>query len=109
MAFTEQQLEAIKYSGGNILVSASAGSGKTHTMIERLKRLIIKEGVSVKEVLAVTFTEAAATDMKDKLKKALSDAINDKNVDPQIINKLPEQLKEVAIADISTWQRPALV
>lgn len=109
MAFTEQQLEAIKYSGGNILVSASAGSGKTHTMIERLKRLIIEEGVSVKEVLAVTFTEAAAADMKEKLKKALSDAINNKidfsiykNVDPLIINKLSEQLKEVATADIST-------
>ena len=43
---TKEQLEVIKHNQGNILVSASAGSGKTHTMIERLKRLIIKENIS---------------------------------------------------------------
>mgnify|MGYP003290311977 CR=1 FL=1 len=50
------------------IYKASAGSGKTHTMIERLKRLIIQQGVDVTQILAVTFTEAAASDMKEKLK-----------------------------------------
>ena len=67
-----KQKEAIEFDGGNILVSASAGSGKTFTMIERVKRLILEKGVDVNSILAVTFTEAAASDMKAKLKKALS-------------------------------------
>ncbi len=109
MSFTKEQLDAILHSKGNLLVSASAGSGKTHTVIERLKRLIIQEGVKVSEVLAVTFTEAAATDMKDKLKKALINAVNGDYSrelygqlnDEQILN-LAEQLKEISTADIST-------
>ena len=109
MAFTKEQLEVVMHDDGDILVSASAGSGKTHTMIERLKRLIIQKGVSVNQVLAVTFTEAAATDMKEKLKSALSDAVNGKlddeiygSVDASVIEKLKYQLSEVATADIST-------
>ena len=47
---TLEQKEVIEHGAGNILVSASAGSGKTHTMIERLKRLIIDEKVGVKEI-----------------------------------------------------------
>ena len=109
MAFTKEQLEVVMHGDGDILVSASAGSGKTHTMIERLKRLIIQQGVDVTQILAVTFTEAAASDMKEKLKTALSDAINGKldkeiygQVDPNVIEKLKYQLNEVATADIST-------
>lgn len=107
--FTKEQLEVIMHEQGDILVSASAGSGKTHTMIERLKRLIILGGVNVSEVLAVTFTEAAAADMKEKLKNALTDAINGK-LDKEIYEEVPfdaverlrRELKEVATADIST-------
>ena len=51
-----KQKEAIEFDGGNILVSASAGSGKTFTMIERVKRLILEKGVDVNSILAVTFT-----------------------------------------------------
>ena len=107
--YTREQLEVIKHEKGNILVSASAGSGKTHTMIERLKRLIITGGVKVSEILAVTFTEAAATEMKEKLKSAFVDAINGRfdaqiyeQVPPDAIDRLKEELGEIATADIST-------
>ncbi len=107
--FTKEQLEVVMHDDGDVLVSASAGSGKTHTMIERLKRLIIQQGVDVSQILAVTFTEAAATDMKEKLKVALSDAVNGKldreiygEVDYKILEKLKYQLNEVSTADIST-------
>ena len=92
-----KQKEAIEFDGGNILVSASAGSGKTFTMIERVKRLILEKGVDVNSILAVTFTEAAASDMKAKLKKALSDKIGGKD-DARIV----KQLAEIPTADIST-------
>ena len=102
---TEQQLEVVEHAGGNILVSASAGSGKTHTMIERIKRLIITEGVGVNNILAVTFTESAAADMKQKMRKALSDVALGK-LDGEITAEKKkaciEQIPDVATADICT-------
>ncbi|MBQ9734899.1 MAG: UvrD-helicase domain-containing protein [Clostridia bacterium] len=95
--FTKEQARAVYHEKGNILVSASAGSGKTHTMIERVKRLILEKGVSVNQILAVTFTESAAADMKEKLKKALTAQI-DKGDEKTIVR----ELNEIPTADIST-------
>ncbi|MBO7345104.1 MAG: UvrD-helicase domain-containing protein [Clostridia bacterium] len=94
---TSEQLEVIEHGAGNILVSASAGSGKTHTMIERLKRLIIEEKVGVKEILAVTFTEASASDMKEKIRSAL--VLRAGEVDDKRLHRL---IDELPTADIST-------
>lgn len=105
MALTESQKRVILHNQGNILVSASAGSGKTHTMIERVKRLVIEEDVSVNQILAVTFTEAAAADMKEKLKKALSKVICEADKDcvgQEKARKCENQLSEIDTADIST-------
>ena len=106
---TKEQIEVVNHNDGNILVSASAGSGKTHTMIERLKRLIIQKGVSVNQILAVTFTESAASDMKEKLKKALTDVVNgnydEKSYGVLSLEKIKEcerQILEIGTADIST-------
>lgn len=92
----QEQIKIINHQSGNILVSASAGSGKTFVMIERVIRLITENKAKVSEILAVTFTEAAATEMKERLKKALSDKINDGRED------LSFQLNDVASSDIST-------
>ena len=94
---TSEQREVIEHGAGNILVSASAGSGKTHTMVERLKRLIIDEKVSVKEILAVTFTEASASDMKEKIRTALISRAGE--VDEKRLRRL---IDELPTADIST-------
>ena len=93
----KEQSQAVMHEKGDMLVSASAGSGKTFVMISRLIRLITEGKANVDEILAVTFTEAAATDMKLKLKKALLDkiAVTDNP-------RLTEQLLDVDIADIST-------
>lgn len=99
MALTKEQLEVINHGKGSILVSASAGSGKTHTMIERVIRLIAQENVNVSEILCVTFTEAAAFDMKEKLQKALAEKIQ---LDLGDKARLKVQLGEVPTADIST-------
>ena len=68
---TKNQNKAILADGKNILVSASAGSGKTFVMIERIIRLIVEEGVDVSSILAVTYTNLAASEMKQKLIKAV--------------------------------------
>ena len=98
--FTSEQRAAIDATGKTI-VSASAGSGKTTVMIEKIIRLI-KDGFSVKEILAVTFTKKAASQMKEKLSKALIQAINDPATSAEKKTELKKQLSEVSGADIST-------
>ncbi len=95
---TPNQEKAITSSGKNILVSASAGSGKTFVMIERIIRLILEEGVGVENILAVTFTKLAASEMKQKLVKAVTENIN-KGKD---VARLKRTLAEIPTADIST-------
>lgn len=92
----KEQEEAVFHNEGNMLVSASAGSGKTFVMIERLIRLVSEKKASVNEILAVTFTEAAAAEMKEKLKKALTKRINEGE------SGLAEELTEVASSDVCT-------
>jgi ATP-dependent helicase/nuclease subunit A len=68
--FTSQQAAAIQ-GAGNLLVVAGAGTGKTHTLIARCQRLITAERVSVENILMVTFTEAAAAEMRGRLRAEL--------------------------------------
>lgn len=94
---TNEQNLAVSKDTGNILVSASAGSGKTFTMIQRVMRLVIEKEVDVDQILAVTFTEMAALEMKEKLKDALS-----KVTDKSQQKRLYRQLSLIASSDIST-------
>ncbi len=98
--FTQEQLRAIE-SQGRTIVSASAGSGKTTVMIEKIIRLI-KDGTGVGEILAVTFTKKAAAQMKEKLCKELIEEINRDTTTPERRDLLKKQLSEVSGADIST-------
>ncbi len=98
--FTSEQRRAIS-SQGKTIVSASAGSGKTTVMIEKIIEWI-RAGGKVNEILAVTFTKKAASQMKEKLRKALVSAINEKGVSAVRRKELKTQLDEVATADIST-------
>ena len=94
----EEQAQAVFHDKGNILISASAGSGKTFVMIERLIRLIVEGKAGVKEILAVTFTEMAAREMKEKLKTALTKKIYERGGDKRLVR----ELQELPTANIST-------
>ncbi len=98
VTFTGEQKLAIK-KRGKIIVSASAGSGKTATMIERLVNLILS-GVDVRNVLAVTFTNKAAAQMREKLRSALIERISRCEGAERV--RLKEQLVALPLADIST-------
>ncbi len=100
MAFTQEQNAALD-AQGRVIVSASAGSGKTTVMIEKIIRLIQK-GTDVGEILAVTFTKKAAAQMKEKLCKVLIENINADGVTEAERATLKKQLSEVPSADIST-------
>ncbi len=73
--WTEDQKKVIEERGTNILVSAAAGSGKTAVLVERIIGKIINEKVEVDKLLVVTFTNAAAKEMKDRIKKAIDKEI----------------------------------
>ena len=67
---TEQQL-AINKENTNIIVSAGAGSGKTAVLTERVLRKL-KNGVNINELLILTFTNKAAFEMKNRIRKAIT-------------------------------------
>ena len=75
MRFTEQQLRAIDIArlGQDACVVAGPGSGKTTVLVERFRRLVSEAGIPPARILAITFTEKAATNMKQKLAEAFRD------------------------------------
>ncbi|WP_270279936.1 helicase-exonuclease AddAB subunit AddA [Vagococcus bubulae] len=98
--FTDKQWQAVYDSGDNLLISASAGSGKTTVLVERVIQKI-KSGVNVDELLIVTYTEAAAKEMKQRIKVAIQTAITEE-VDTKQKEHLVKQLGLLPTATIST-------
>lgn len=70
--WTEAQFNAISSRNANLLVSAAAGSGKTAVLVERILQLISEDHVPIKNMLIVTFTNAAAGEMRTRIIRALS-------------------------------------
>jgi len=71
MKWTENQLQAIETQNKNILVAAAAGSGKTAVLVERIIQKIIKQGVDIDKLLVVTFTNAAASEIRQRVLDAI--------------------------------------
>ena len=69
--WTKEQLNAICDKGNNILVAAAAGSGKTTVLVERIIRKIIDDGIDIDKMLVVTFTNAAASEMRERILNAI--------------------------------------
>ncbi len=78
--WTKEQSQAINEKGSNILVAAAAGSGKTTVLVERIIRKIIDEQIDIDKILVVTFTNAAASEMRERILTALYKEIDK---DPQ--------------------------
>ena len=89
-SWTKEQLSAINETGKNIIVSAGAGSGKTAVLSERVLEKV-KNGVPVDRLLILTFTKAAASEMKERIRKKIRD------------NNLIEQLNKIDNSYITTF------
>ena len=70
-AFTEEQRVAIERREGDLLLDAGAGSGKTSVLVERFVRSVLEDGVEVGAILTITFTEKAAAEMRDRIRRRL--------------------------------------
>ncbi len=101
--WTDEQQSAIYAPVGkyNILVSADAGSGKTSVLVERICNMIINYGVSIENLLVVTFTNAAAATMKEKIIARLQEYMYSCD-DFTKKSRLKEQTYLCAMADILT-------
>lgn len=102
--WTPEQLTAITESGCNLLVAAAAGAGKTAVLVERIIRKITdeKEPVDIDRLLIVTFTHAAATEMRERIGEAISKAL-DVNPDSKIFQRQLMLLNRASITTIHSF------
>ena len=88
MNWTKEQSQAIFEKDSNILVAAAAGSGKTAVLVERIINKVVNEGIDIDKILVVTFTNAAASEMRerilDAIYKKLEENPEDTNLQRQI-------------------------
>ena len=70
MNWTVEQKQAIEREGTNLIISAGAGSGKTAVLSERVLRKL-KEGIDIRNILILTFTNEAAGEMKERIRKKI--------------------------------------
>lgn len=82
---TKEQQAALDAFGSNIVVSAGAGSGKTQVLSEKVKLILRDKNINPENLLVLTFTNAAAHEMKERIKKALA---ADEKVDRTIVDKI---------------------
>ncbi len=71
VAFTPEQRAAIEHRDGDLLLDASAGAGKTTVLVERFVRSVLQEGVGVGAILAITFTDKAAAELRERIRGRL--------------------------------------
>lgn len=100
MVWTPEQIKAIETKGCSLLVAAAAGAGKTAVLVERIIKKIIddKNPVDIDRLLVVTFTNAAASEMRERIGDAISKEL-EKNPDSI---RLQRQIVLLGKADITT-------
>ena len=97
---TAQQRLAVVNRGGNLLISAAAGSGKTKVLVERLLSYLTDSAqpANLDDFLIITYTKAAATELRGKIAARLSEAVAE---DPEN-RHLQQQLQRLYLTKIST-------
>ena len=86
VTFTKEQQQVIDLRDRNILVSAAAGSGKTAVLVERIITRLTKDTppIDVDELLVVTYTDAAAAEMKERIRNAIEKALEEQPEDEHL-------------------------
>ncbi|RKO66343.1 ATP-dependent helicase [Desulfofundulus salinus] len=87
MRYTEKQLEAINHRGGNLLILACAGSGKTEVIARRIA-MLVSEGVPRDSIVAFTFTERAAGELKARIRRHLDELRREGRLDDAALGSM---------------------
>ena len=97
--WNDEQWQAIYEKGHDLLISAGAGSGKTAVLVERIIQKILIDHINIDELLVLTFTEAAAAEMKQRIRARI-----EQELAKQPGNLvLSAQLNKISAANISTF------
>ena len=102
MQWTERQQSAIKIRDKNLLVAAAAGSGKTAVLVERIIRMILDDNLDVDRMLIVTFTNAAAQEMRSRIHKKIFERMTSET-DSEKLLRLERQSILLSGASITTF------
>lgn len=101
--WTESQREAIDARGANLLVSAAAGSGKTAVLVERIIELIVKDKIDIDKLLIVTFTNAAAGEMRERILQAIVDELEKEGSDKAELRRQMTLLNKASITTLHSF------
>jgi ATP-dependent exoDNAse (exonuclease V) beta subunit len=77
--FTREQRAAVDDRAGSALLAAAAGSGKTAVMVERFVEAVLHDGVAVGSILALTFTEKAAGELRERIRRRFAELGEDEH------------------------------
>lgn len=99
MKWSQQQSSVIQSDNHNALVSASAGSGKTAVMVERLGRILRDKNIDIRRTMLVTFTLEVAAELKSKIAKMLKESLQSGEGDAAFLR---QQLDYLPMCEIST-------
>ena len=90
VSWTTEQQQVIDLRNRNILVSAAAGSGKTAVLVERIVKIITDKNhpVDIDHLLIVTFTNAAAAEMRERIGNAIEKALDEQPGDEHLLRQL---------------------
>ena len=102
MELTREQQEAVDARDGNFLIAAGAGAGKTRVLTERVVKLLEERYCEVNELLIVTFTKAAAQEMRSRIQAALTKRL-ELELDSERQAYLERQIIFLGGAQISTF------
>lgn len=96
--FKDEQQKVVDLKNKNVIVSASAGSGKTTVMIAKIIKHIIDDNIKIKRILVLTYTKASAEEMKQKLLSAMTEA-------SKTNTNILHEIDDISTADISTFHK----
>ncbi len=103
MRWTKEQKQAIDDRNCNLLVSAAAGSGKTAVLVQRIIDIIVKDKIDINKLLIVTFTRAAAGEMRQRIQNVLSERIENKQGDERYLRKQLSLLNKAFITTMHSF------
>ncbi|TDW79359.1 exodeoxyribonuclease V subunit beta [Kribbella sp. VKM Ac-2566] len=90
-----------------LFVEAGAGSGKTHALVERVRTLVLRDGVPLRSIAAVTFTEKAGAELRDRLRVEFEKAR--KTEDRQLADAALDDLDSASIGTLHAFAQQILL